>query len=112
MANSISSAGLSKLKMVFGVPFYGRGWLLADLDIHGLGSPAMGQAVRSNHTKEPGVWAFYEICQNIVNDKATNQFDDKISASYAYTNRGDAWWIGYNDKQTVRAKVMPMNKRV
>ena len=106
MAEAISSSGMSRSKMVFGVPFYGRGWLLKGLEKHGLGAPAMSPVVRSNHTKDQGVWAFYEICQRIITDQATNVFDEKINSSYAYTLKGIGWWIAYNDEQTIRTKVI------
>ena len=102
MADEISSLGLTKSKLVLGLLFYGRGWLLEDIEAHGLGASAVARVYASNHTKEAGVWSFYEICQNIKADAATNTFEEKIGASYAYNN---LWWIGYNDVKTIRTKV-------
>ena len=110
MAVTLSSLGFSKSKLVLGIPFYGRGWLLEDVESTALGAPAVSRVYLGNHTREPGIWAFYEICQKITDEKGTNKFDGTIQASYAYTN---VWWIGYNDEQTVRMKVnccaLPLN---
>ncbi|OWA50507.1 putative Embryonic protein UVS.2 [Hypsibius exemplaris] len=94
MADILSSLGISKSKLVLGIPFYGRGWILKDVEKHDLGAAAASRVYSGNHTKESGVWAYYEICQAIKNEDATNHFDEEIAASYAYTL---FWWIGYND---------------
>ncbi|OWA52623.1 putative Acidic mammalian chitinase [Hypsibius exemplaris] len=96
-----SSQGFSKYKLVAGVPFYGRGWLLSDSDDHELGATALTWITASEHTGETRKWPFYEICLRIKSDGATDVFDTQIQASYAYN---DAWWIGYNDVRTVQAK--------
>ncbi|OWA52334.1 putative Acidic mammalian chitinase [Hypsibius exemplaris] len=93
--------GFSKSKLVAGLPFYGRGWLLEDPANHDLGSGALRWIASSAFTSEQGAWPYYEICQRINQDDATNVFDPDIQASYAYN---DAWWIGYNDIQTIKTK--------
>ena len=97
-----STAGFTKSKLVAGIPFYGRGYLLDQAQDTELGSPTSGWIPASRYTKEPRVWPYYEICMRIAADKATLVFDHAIQASYAYS---DAWWIGYNDVQTIKAKV-------
>ncbi|OWA53618.1 putative Acidic mammalian chitinase [Hypsibius exemplaris] len=101
MAEALVSLGLSKSKLILGIPFYGHGWLLADVDSHGLGAPAASRIYSGSHSRELGVWAYYEICQAIKAESATNVFNKETAASYAYTT---LWWIGYNDVQTVRTK--------
>ncbi|OWA52997.1 putative Acidic mammalian chitinase [Hypsibius exemplaris] len=93
--------GFQKSKLVAGLPFYGHGWLLDDSTNHDLGSAALQWITASAYTIERGTWPYFEICQRIKQDEATNFFDPNIQASYAYT---DAWGIGYDDVETIRTK--------
>ncbi|OQV13642.1 putative Acidic mammalian chitinase [Hypsibius exemplaris] len=93
--------GFQKSKLVVGLPFYGHGWLLDDSTNHDLGSAARQWITASAYTSEQGTWPYFEICERIKQDTATNFFDSSIQASYAYT---DAWWIGYDDVKTIRTK--------
>ncbi|OQV18436.1 Acidic mammalian chitinase [Hypsibius exemplaris] len=96
------AAGISKAKLLLGLPLYGRGWLLTDgAASHGLNASATGPITMSAYTGEAGSWPFYEICDRIVKDKATVIYDENIQASYAFTN---SWWIGYDDVRTITTK--------
>ena len=97
-----SDSGFTKSKLVAGIPFYGRGWLLNSAQDTTFGSDASGWIPASQYTRELRVWPFYEICMRIKSDNATYVYNDSIQASYAYS---DAWWIGYNDVRTIRTKV-------
>ena len=53
--------GASPLKLVIGVPAYGRTFRLADPSFSDFGSLATGGARPGNYTKEEGFLAFYEV---------------------------------------------------
>ncbi|OWA54490.1 putative Acidic mammalian chitinase [Hypsibius exemplaris] len=93
--------GFDKSKLVAGLPFYGRGWLRDESTEHELASAALQWITASAYTRERGTWPYYEICQRIKQDGATNFVDPLIQASYAYSA---AWWIGYNDVHTIKTK--------
>jgi GH18 family chitinase len=97
-----AASGISKSKLLAGIPLYGRGWLLTSPNEHDLGASAVARIPASVYSKEAGLWSFREICQQISMDQASNIFDVDIGAAYAFT---DTWWIGYNDLQTVKLKV-------
>ncbi|GAV04780.1 hypothetical protein RvY_15006 [Ramazzottius varieornatus] len=94
--------GVSKNKLVVGLPMYGRGWILGNSTSRGLGAAATDPIGTSNYTGENGAWPFYEICQRVKAERATYVFDKDIQSAYAYTPE---WWIGYDDRITIAAKV-------
>ncbi|OWA52697.1 Acidic mammalian chitinase [Hypsibius exemplaris] len=94
-------AGVSKSRLTVGLPLYGRGWVLTNPRVNGLGAPANGGISAGVYTKEAGSWAYFEVCQNIQSQQATDVFDTTINASYAYHN---TWWIGYDSIQTITGK--------
>ena len=98
-----AAAGVDKSKLAVGLPLYGRGWMTPSSSQHGLGSPATGPITASTYTTETGSWPYFEICSRIVSEKATKVFDNNIQAAYAYTG---TWWMGYDDQQTIIAKVL------
>ena len=53
--------GASPLKLVIGVPAYGRSFKLADPSFSDFGSLATGGARPGNYTNEEGFLAFYEV---------------------------------------------------
>jgi chitinase len=97
-----ASSGISKSKLIAGIPLYGRGWLLESADEHDLGAAAAARVFADIQIKEPGVWPYSAICGRIVSDEAREVYDEEIGASYAFTN---TWWIGYNDERTIKTKV-------
>lgn len=96
--------GIPKHKLILGLPMYGRGWMLSSSFEHGLSAKAKGPIPASKYTSEAGTWPYYEICERFRSDNATYVFDKEIQAAYAFTKD---YWIGYDDRLTIAAKVMP-----
>ena len=59
------SLGMTKEKMVMGVPFYGRAWSLIDKDHHNLHDTAKGMSPEGFIGGEPGVLGYNEVCIQI-----------------------------------------------
>lgn len=45
-----------------GIPFYGQSYTLQDEKDNSYGAPAEGPGVPGEFTKQPGMLAYYEIC--------------------------------------------------
>merc|ERR1711936_537760 len=95
--------GFPANKIALGLGTYGRGFLLADEDKHGLGDrkSQWGHSARGKYTEEDGMLAYYEICDagyTIVRD-------DKVKAPYGYKGKD---WVGFDDPEslTYKAKVL------
>ncbi|XP_043267881.1 probable chitinase 10 [Venturia canescens] len=63
--NYIASLGASKSKLLVGVPFYGQTYRLVRNDFFNLGDPASGAGASGEFTQQPGMLAYYEICDRI-----------------------------------------------
>ena len=53
--------GLSKSKLVVGIPFYGQSYKLATGG-HSLEAPAAGPGLAGEKTQQRGMLAYYEVC--------------------------------------------------
>merc|ERR1712113_1254682 len=69
---------------------------------------AEGPSTAGTSTKEPGLHAYYEIAQMIL-DGATRTYDKERECPYIVTSAGE--WIGYDDKDSLLAKVAFAKKR-
>ncbi|XP_068718578.1 chitinase-3-like protein 1 [Montipora capricornis] len=95
--------GMPCQKIVLGLATYGRAFKLKDLNNHGLGAPARGQADPGMYTKESGFLSYYEICKmglTVVQHNA-------VKAPYGY--KGDQW-VGYDDEDSLKQKVKSVIK--
>lgn len=63
--NYIASLGASKSKLLVGIPFYGQTYRLVRNDFYNLGDAAAGAGASGEFTKQPGMLAYYEICDRI-----------------------------------------------
>lgn len=54
--------GADPSKIVVGLPFYGQTFTLSSNSEHGLGDPAKGSGHPGEFTQQPGMLAYYEIC--------------------------------------------------
>ncbi|XP_057862060.1 class V chitinase [Cryptomeria japonica] len=89
------NAGLSKQKTVVGMPIYGYSWTLKSTANVGIGAEASGPG-------NPDVYTFAQIKDFISNKAATEVYDTTTVSAYCYSG---LVWIGYDNEQSVRAKV-------
>jgi chitinase len=55
--------GASPDKLVLGVPFYGNTFILADRNLHEIGSPSNGTGLKGPYTKGNGYLGYNEVCR-------------------------------------------------
>lgn len=90
-------SGVPAKKIALGLPFYGYAWRLVNSNSHGLFSPANGSAISAD-----GSVGFGQIRNFISQNKATAVYNGTVVTDYAYSG---TTWIGYDDTQSVSAKV-------
>lgn len=99
------SKGAPREKLLVGVPFYGQTFTLSKHNGNyeqGVSSTGPGEA--GEYTKQPGMLAFYEICNKIRNQRwIVNRDNYHATGPYAYS--GDQW-VGYDDVESVQQKVI------
>lgn len=54
--------GAPRNKLMVGIPFYGQSFTLANPNEHDIGSPSTGPGLPGEFTMQPGMLAYYEIC--------------------------------------------------
>ncbi|CAL8341071.1 unnamed protein product [Lota lota] len=97
------SLGAPGEKLLLGFSTYGRTYRLQSSDTS-LGAPATGAGEAGPFTRTAGFWSYYEVCSFI--NGATVEWIAEQEVPYA-TNGGV--WVGYDNKQSVTAKVQWMN---
>ncbi|KAH9502952.1 hypothetical protein Btru_072451 [Bulinus truncatus] len=102
------SIGISKDKLVVGIPTYGMTFTLADDTKHGVNALTIGGGEMGQYTKESGILAYYEVCINLRDRGWTKEWIDDQMVPYAY--RGDQW-VGYEDRRSVAFKAANIIKR-
>ena len=55
-------SGASRDKLVLGVPFYGYTFILADRNLHEIGSPSNGTGMQGPYTRRNGYLGYNEVC--------------------------------------------------
>ncbi|XP_034193394.1 putative chitinase 10 isoform X2 [Osmia lignaria lignaria] len=90
------SLGADKSKLLIGVPLYGQAYRLSSEDLNDIGDPATGPGTAGEFTRQPGMLAYYEICDRIKNKGWKNGLGPN-----AY-HRDQ--WVGYDDRESVFAK--------
>ncbi|XP_061375802.1 class V chitinase-like [Gastrolobium bilobum] len=85
--------GLPKNQLAFGLPFYGYSWRLVNADDHGLFAKA---------NSGDGSIRYGDIRQFIRNQMAQTVYNSTFVTDYCYSG---TTWIGYDDTQSVTAKV-------
>nr|AHB39935.1 chitinase 2 [Coptotermes formosanus] len=96
--NQWLGGGVPASKLIVGIPLYGRTYILADPEDHGLGAPINGSGTAGPHTKEPGFLSYYEICMETKWNVERNDAEGYIYAYY------DNNWVSYDDVTTVTSK--------
>ncbi|KAK7265127.1 hypothetical protein RJT34_32743 [Clitoria ternatea] len=89
--------GLPEKKIAIGLPFYGYSWRLVNGDEHGFFAAASGA------TSGDGSIGYGEIRDFItMNDMARTVYNSTFVTDYCYSG---TTWIGYDDTQSITAKV-------
>ena len=91
------------------MPLYGRSWILKSLNQTGIGAPAVAAGPKQNLSAEIGIMFFSEIRDFIKEKNATEVFDKKTVSAYSYSS--DLIWVGYDNKESVAAKILFAKRR-
>ena len=95
------NANVPSKKLVLGFPFYGYAWKLVDPNKHGLLAPAAGYDT-SVGSPDGGIPNYRQIREFVSQKGATVVFNSSYGTNYCYSG---TTWIGYDDTQTIAAKV-------
>ncbi|XP_038676378.1 chitotriosidase-1-like isoform X1 [Scyliorhinus canicula] len=95
--------GLPADKIIIGFPTYGRTFTLKTFSNHSVGAPAVGPGPPGIYTKDPGYWAYYEVCDFLKNAKIEMIQEQKVP----YASYGKVW-LGYDDINSFETKVQWM----
>jgi len=63
--NYLIGLGAEKSKLLVGIPLYGQSYRLSTASQADLGDPTTGPGKPGEFTKQPGMLAYYEICERI-----------------------------------------------
>ncbi|XP_052770773.1 chitinase-3-like protein 1 [Mya arenaria] len=98
------SKGMSKEKLVIGLPLYGRTFQLASPYLTAPGSGAVGPGSPGKYTDEPGFLAYNEVCELLSSEQADFRRHWLQQADVPYMEDGQDW-VGYDDPDSITAKV-------
>jgi len=90
--NYWNALGMSKDKIMVGIPTYGHSFQLASTEHTGPDSAAVAQK---------GDVTYTEVCQLLANSSTHKAFDDESKVPYIYN--GDLW-VSYDDVESVTLK--------
>lgn len=94
--------GAPRNKLLLGIPFYGQSFTLSKSGNHKIKAPSAGPGDAGEHTEQPGMLAYYEICNKIRNQRwIVNRDNTGKSGPYAYY--GDQW-VGFEDIKSIHDK--------
>ncbi|KAF3422630.1 hypothetical protein E2986_01595 [Frieseomelitta varia] len=88
--------GADKSKLLVGIPLYGQAYRLSSENLTSLGDPATGPGTPGEFTKQPGMLAYYEICDRIKNKGWKRGLGPSAYRRYQ--------WVGYDDQESVFVK--------
>jgi chitinase len=95
--------GVPSEKLIIGIPFYGRSFTLKNKNQRSFGADAVGDGHPGEATRESGFLSYgLEICKYLKNGNWTRGWSKEHQTPYAY--KGDQW-VGYDDEESIRAKV-------
>ena len=102
--------GAPKHKLILGVPFYGRTFLLNNPSINQPGPKAksLSESFEGDFTEEQGFLSYFEICK-LRTDPGWIQKKDSSGNDYMYK---EDKWIGYDTKEAIERKVSVFEKNV
>lgn len=85
--------GVSKRKLLLGIPFYGRSFTLIDPSRHGVGAPIVQITEEGTPSKD-----FVDICLLIKSRNLTKDYGNESAHWDPYAYEGN-YWVGYDDPQ-------------
>ncbi|XP_012524289.2 probable chitinase 10 [Monomorium pharaonis] len=94
--NYLVGLGAEKSKLLVGIPLYGQSYRLSKPSQADLGDPTTGPGKPGEFTKQPGMLAYYEICERIKQRK----WKVGVGPSAYFEDQ----WVGYEDRESVYAK--------
>lgn len=94
--------GFPASKLLFGVPTYGRTFLLEDPDKHGVHASAVCRGDGGPILHKKGVYSYGESCLALKNG-ATRIWDENCAVPYLYK---DKLWCTYEDEESARRKAL------
>lgn len=88
-------------KFLLGIPLYGPLWILTSNNTS-TGAPAMPSVIYPR---------YFEICQNVLFNGWTREWDDVQKAPIAIGGEGEfGQWTGYEDLQSLQEKINYLNE--
>jgi len=99
--NYLLQKGLSRERLVMGMPLYGKSFTLSNPANHGLNAPASAGKAGA-YTRMAGTLAYYEICEALKQGSWTTVQDpQKRMGPYIYSGNQ---WISYDDVESLTWK--------
>ncbi|XP_028131818.1 probable chitinase 10 [Diabrotica virgifera virgifera] len=102
------SKGAPRQKLLLGVPFYGQSFSLMKKSGYDEDAPSNGPGEPGEYTRQPGLLAYYEICNRIKNQRWTAHRSNRETGPYAYNVDQ---WVGYEDVMSVKEKATYIKSR-
>ncbi|XP_014233442.1 acidic mammalian chitinase-like [Trichogramma pretiosum] len=102
------SQGAPAAKINLGVPFYGRGFTLADSQVNGIGATAWSPSNAGPYTREAGMLGYNEILEKLKSGDWSVHRSDEQRVPYAVSGNQ---WVGYDDEQSLQEKAEYIKKR-
>lgn len=99
--------GAPSVKVIIGLPLYGRTVKLEDESKHGLLESISGPGDNGTYSNEAGVLYYREICQNFDKDDWIKEWDANSLVPYMY--KGNQW-ISYDNEHSLALKVQTVIK--
>lgn len=87
-------------KLIMGIPTFGNSFTLAFTQDSEVGAPILGIGTAGLYTKEPGILAYYEVCEFLPGATVKRILEQKVP----YATKGNQW-VGYEDQESVKTKV-------
>ncbi|XP_020988700.1 class V chitinase [Arachis duranensis] len=100
----INQLGVPPNKLAIGLPFYGYAWTLVDANAHGLFAGANG----AGSIPSGGSIPVYRDIRSFINNGAQTVYNSTYVTNYCYSG---TTWVGYDDTQSVSAKVSYAKER-
>ncbi|KAI0235438.1 Acidic mammalian chitinase [Lamellibrachia satsuma] len=101
-ANYWMDNGCPSRKLVLGMAFYGRSFILSDKRQHGVGAPITGCGNKGPLLEAKAVFSYQEICKKFVFGGGTKKWYEEQRCPYAYKG---SEWVGYDNEYSLGEKV-------